>query len=232
MLTMKVTEITDDRVELREVDGSTGCAPRVPPDHGLAVGDTVDVEFTHAVFGEVVRVTHHGHTVLHRDDVTRAMEHARTSLTGDLRKLDDFAERREEIRSTYDGLPQPFRDRIDKFVDTKGPSWWWEFGSYELSACTDAVLIARAAAKDLGLEPGVGIDSDDIREAVAQWVKHAEPETIPGAFDGHSGNSWAFAQRLASLWLTDPAMVVLEHGALTPLVGCKEYGCPHEPAQD
>jgi hypothetical protein len=45
--------------------------------------------------------------------------------------------------------------------------------------------------------------------------------------DGHSGNTVGCACLLARLYLTSPEDVARMHGALTPLVGCAEYGCVH-----
>lgn len=43
--------------------------------------------------------------------------------------------------------------------------------------------------------------------------------------EGHSGNTFGMACRLAYLYLTEPENVIKLHGALAPLVGSKEYGC-------
>lgn len=45
--------------------------------------------------------------------------------------------------------------------------------------------------------------------------------------DGHSGNTFGCAARLAYHYLTEQENIVREHGALVPLVGCEKYGCPH-----
>ena len=50
---------------------------------------------------------------------------------------------------------------------------------------------------------------------------------IPDLNEGHSGNSFGMSCRLAYNYLQDEEMVFFEHGALTPLVGCAEYGCAH-----
>src|SRR5439155_24841417 len=101
--------------------------------------------------------------------------------------------------------------------------WRWEHEAYEMSACTDAVKVAEAWNKAEGIDHG--------RDDFSAWIHEVHPEDV-GGFEGHSGNSWDFACRLASCLIYDPAMVVLEHGALTPLVGCIDYGCPHPPPPD
>ncbi|MBW3663546.1 MAG: hypothetical protein KY469_10640 [Actinobacteria bacterium] len=223
---MTVTSVSDDRVELR--DGATGCAPLVPHDHGLKVGDVVEATFTHGSLGEIVRIVHDGRTVLYRDEITRAHRHALGVARDKVAKLERFEDARAGLEAQVDALPEVFQRRIDKFVGTKGPSWWWEFADYELVCCTDAVKAARHVGAMLGLEPGLGIDSDDLVQQVREAIGDLGPSDVEGADEGHSGNTWGFATRLAYWWLTQPDMVTLEHGALTPLVGCEEYGCPHE----
>jgi hypothetical protein len=48
---------------------------------------------------------------------------------------------------------------------------------------------------------------------------------VPGFDDDHSGNTFGCSVKLALLSLEQPEGVVLIHGALSPLVGSKEYGC-------
>lgn len=169
-----------------------------------------------------------GRPIYFNDEVQTAAENKLSTLEHRARQIREFLDTgKDEAAARYAQLPDVFRRRIDRFVAGKGPSWWWEFGSYELSCCADAVLIARACATDLELEPGIGIDSEDIDSDIRRWFDEKNAEQVDGTFDGHSGNSWGFAKRLAYLWLVHPDFVELEHGALTPLVGCVEYGCSH-----
>lgn len=57
-----------------------------------------------------------------------------------------------------------------------------------------------------------------------------EEQAKAGIDPGHSGNTFGFACHLARLWIIGPEAVVTEHGAMVPLVGCKDYGCTHEDA--
>ena len=41
----------------------------------------------------------------------------------------------------------------------------------------------------------------------------------------HSGNTYGMAVTLAFIYITKPDHVAKMHGALCPLVGCKDYGC-------
>lgn len=149
-----------------------------------------------------------------------ASEHAQ-----DLRKQQDAREsekRREfegkgraELDAKYDALPEVFRRRLDKFRATK-PDFRWQFEDYEMGCCVDAVKLA-----------GVLKTTEAVRAYAALPYEEQKKQVPDLAYDMHSGNSFGFAIRLAMLYLANPEHVVLEHGALTPLVGCEEYGCPH-----
>jgi hypothetical protein len=116
-------------------------------------------------------------------------------------------------------LPEVMQRRLKKFRDTN-PDFDWEYLPYELMCCEDGVKIADA----LRGEP----------DAVAALTAfHAAPwdtqiAQVPTLDRGHSGNSFGMACRLARWLLTEPEMAVKDHGALTPLVGCDKYGCPHD----
>lgn len=50
---------------------------------------------------------------------------------------------------------------------------------------------------------------------------------LTGLSDGHSGNTYGCAMYLARVYIEGPGFVAIQHGALTPLVGCADYGCAH-----
>lgn len=201
---------------LRFEDCPDGMAP---PEAGDPI--TVYGGLGHPIHGVDLR----GREVYYYDDLDRALKQEAAQARSRLEQAESFD--REDVVGRYEALPDLFRRRIDKFTDTLGPRWWWEYGPYELMCCTDAVTIGRAAADALGLEPGLGIDADELKGEVEGWFKAGHAERVDGVEEGHSGNSWGFAQRLAWLWIVAPDMVVQEHGALVPLVGCRAYGCPH-----
>lgn len=140
------------------------------------------------------------------------------------RRRDQFAAEQPSMDAAYDALPETFRDRIDKFR-AANPNFRWEYEAYELSCCTDAVKIARycsvnrIAVREDGAEPTAAENIEAYRDLPYNEQLKA------GISDGHSGNSFAFAVRLAYSYATDPGMVVADHGAMAPLVGCNEYGC-------
>jgi hypothetical protein len=80
-------------------------------------------------------------------------------------------------------------------------------------ACKEAVKIAKACITVAGVEKFGKLSGDE--------QKHF----VPSLSDGHSGNTFGCAMFLAKCYLTDEKLVAVQHGALCPLVGCKDYGC-------
>lgn len=142
------------------------------------------------------------------------------------RDRDRFEQERARLDSDYASLPETFQQRIDKFRVTNA-DFRWQFESYEMMCCKDALRIAsycsvnRIATEFEGDEPTAAENVLAFQELPFEEQKKA------GIDEGHSGNSFGFACRLAYLWVTDPGRVPQEHGALVPLVGCEQYGCPH-----
>ncbi len=119
---------------------------------------------------------------------------------------------RDERRAA---LPEALRERLATY-EARNPLWRRDFESYELFVCEEAAALAVRFAGDAeGLRAfnDLGIDEQ----------KQAAPEL---KFSEHSGNTWAAAVHLAMRLVTDPKLVRGAHGALCPLVGCTEYGCP------
>lgn len=123
-----------------------------------------------------------------------------------------FEKERTEMDRRYDALPEQFRRRILSYR-LSNPDFRWRYESYEMSCCEDAVRIAAALKTPAAIVDFTGLTWEE--------QKHR----VPDLWDGHSGNSFGFAVRLAWLYVTDPELVAREHGALAVLVGCEEYGC-------
>lgn len=127
----------------------------------------------------------------------------------------EFEENRAARDAQFDALPPDFQARIQRFRDGN-PDFRIEHEPYEMFCCEQAVVIAKAL-KTL----------DAVRDfAKLDWKE--QKRLVPAIDDGHSGNTFSMAVRLAGWYLSKPENVVKEHGALTPLVGCKDYGCTHE----
>lgn len=117
-----------------------------------------------------------------------------------------------EYESRRDALPPAFRTRIHRF-ETNRPVFGIEFGGYELAACEEAVRIAKACPT-----------GDDVRRFSALSFDE-QKAMVPGMDEGHSGNTFGTAVRLAFHYVTNPENVWLDHAAIASLVGCVEAGC-------
>lgn len=192
-----------------------------------SLGLTPKVGDTFTTFGQIGYLFHgqalNGQVLWYRS--VEEEETARQEQTAaDVReKHEQFDADRARLDADYDALPEPFRERINKFRATN-PDFRWEYEAYELMCCTDAVKIAHHC----------WLDKDDEQTTADKILAFTdlpwEEQAKAGIDGGHSGNSFQFAVRLALLWVNYPARVIAEHGALTPLVGCAEYGCPHPEA--
>lgn len=123
----------------------------------------------------------------------------------------EFAEKLEDHNRRIGNLPDEFRERIYGFRSTS-PDWGWNYESYELFCCEEAVRLAEHFKTKEALE--------------AFWKKdYEEQQKEFEASDDHSGNTWGTSLRLAYTYLSEPHLIPDMHGALCPLVGCKDYGC-------
>jgi len=124
-----------------------------------------------------------------------------------------FENDKVKLDNEYASLPSEFQRRIDRF--RKGnPEFRIDYEAYEMSVCVDAVKIANTLKT---------------KEKIEEFsnMKYENQRQLVDFSDGHSGNSFSFALLLAKLYVSKPELVEKYHGALTPLVGCKEYGCTH-----
>lgn len=137
-------------------------------------------------------------------------------------RLAAFEANRDEMDRRFAALPEVFQRRIQKFRNAN-PDFRVEYENYEMFCCEQAVIYAR-------MFPTVEALSTFYELPWEQQIAKFEGEQR-NAFDGHSGNTLGFACRLANHYITNPENVYREHGALTPMVGCQEYGCPHQREQ-
>lgn len=129
------------------------------------------------------------------------------------KQFEEFQRNREGMDKRVAALPEVFRARIQKFRKTN-KDFRWKFEGYELFTCEEAIKIA-AHCKTL----------DKVKAFhELPW----EEQQKAGISDQHSGNTFGMSCRLAMWFLTQPENVTKEHGALVGLVGCENYGCPHE----
>lgn len=141
----------------------------------------------------------------------------------DAERKERFEAARPELDAAYDELPENFRARLDRFR-AGNPNFRWEHESYEMGCCTQAVSLAAYCAAQAELCPLTPV------EVLKLAQDDAERRRTAGVSDDHSGNSMGMVFRLAFLQLEHPELVALEHGALTRLIGCRDYGCTHPEA--
>jgi hypothetical protein len=150
-----------------------------------------------------------------RSDIAQTVKHEVERAAWRARRQADLDASRSKRDARRAALPENFRRRLDAFERTN-PDWRKEFETYELSCCEDAVKIAAA------LQTGERVQAF----SKAPWEE--QRQMVPSLFDGHSGNSFGMAVRLAYWHVTEPENVEREHGGLCALVGCRDYG--HTPA--
>lgn len=155
-----------------------------------------------------------------KTDAEMEADHKKWVAEKEERDRQRFEERRAELDAQFDALPEAFQRRITWFRD-HNPNFRWEFEAYEMSSCVDAVKIAEAMKTEAGVRR--------FGKAALKRQKQLVPDL---AYERHSGNSFNCACRLAHLYVQNPLFVVAEHGAMTPLTGCEEYGCAHPRPDD
>jgi hypothetical protein len=130
----------------------------------------------------------------------------------DIEKKAEFEENRAEFNAQFRALPHVFQRRIEKFR-LNNPDFRWEYESYELFCCLEAVKFAKHF-----------INSS---KRLLEWADSPYEEQLKEVEvdSNHSGNTFGCAVKLAYLYLTNPIGVIRAYGALAPLVGSEEYGC-------
>lgn len=186
-----------------------GPSPAIEPKPGMPIR-LYGRGFGHPVRGIVVD----GVVIRYQDEAEYRSESLRKAAEDRAAKFAEFETRRADVEARIAALPLWFRARFERFA-AGNPNFLPEFGDYELICCEQGVAFsARMSAAEL-----------------REWAKlpyHEQKAAMPEMDDGHSGNTFSFAVRLAVLSHERPELVALEHGALTPLVGCEAYGCTHE----
>lgn len=173
------------------------------------VGD--QIELRRRGLSLIIGVKLNGVTIFDKTDFDLHLENVEQKLRYELKRIEEFKGQRAELDRTYEALPPYFKMRLNKFR-TNNPSFRWEFEPYEMDCCTEALKIASACKTPEEVERFRKLD-------------YPEQKAIAGIHDGHSGNSFGMACRLAWLYLKEPDSVVKMHGALAALVGSQAYGC-------
>jgi hypothetical protein len=202
----------------------------------IKVGDTA--RFYGKGFGMPVRgLDINGVQCFYRTERQEEEKHQRWVKNYEAKKRAEFEKNKAALDESYNNLPEIFQKRIDKFR-TNNPEFRWEFESYEMFCCEQAVLIATTIGKNL-VDKAVteGLSLQEAKKVIAGRVPKAlkefsdmpwekEKEMVPGLSDGHSGNTFDCAVALAGLYMSEsPENVEKLPGALAPLVGSEKYRC-------
>jgi hypothetical protein len=210
-----------DGYELKRADGWSFWLP----DNGIEPHAGDKARFYGDGIGRPVRgVAINGVVVFYRTEVEQAEKNRQEQGR-------HYAERQAELDASVEArdtrwasLPQVFQDRRKRF-EANNPTWRRDFEPYELFCCEQAAAIAKA------LDPGPATTSERpkiIAAKIAAFREASEEvkrEQVPSLDDGHSGNTFDFACRLARWFLERPELVAQDHGAMCLIVGCREYGC-------
>ena len=127
------------------------------------------------------------------------------------RKQQEYLDNVGKMDAQYDALPQYFKDRIDRFR-ANNDRFRIDYEGYELFCCEQAVIIANALKSSEAVK-----EFNDLK-----WEEQFK--AVPEISHDHSGNTFGCSVQLAYWYLKEPEVVAKLHGALSPLVGSKEYG--------
>ena len=179
--------------------------------HTPHIDDKVEL-FT--VQGSTIRgVNLNNNLVFYKSDETLEEERQAWLKANDERKQLAFEKEKANMDADFEALPYMFQKRILGFR-ANNPNFRVDFEGYELFCCKEAMKIVTAIPN---------LDAELLKK-----FKDLDYETqraaIPTLDDGHSGNTFGCACTLALAYATDPSYVTRVHGALSPLVGSKEYG--------
>lgn len=213
------------------------------PDKGVEprVGDSA--RFYGRGIGSIVRgLDVAGREIFYRTPAEQEEQNKRDVERMAQEQRDRFEKNRPQLDADFNDLPLEFQLRISGLRD-RNADFRWKYEGYEMMVCVDAVKIANACRdaqtgerlRKLGIRLKEGEWDDTpagrlsafgaINSAANGYQYKLQEEVIPGLSDGHSGNSFGAAMRLAWLYLEHSELVSQEHGALCPLAGCKDYGC-------
>lgn len=153
-----------------------------------------------------------GHVAFYRTPAEQEAKFQDECRAREQEKRDTFDANRLKMDAEFDALPAVFQKRIARFRANQ-PDFRWKHEAYEMSVCVDAVKMAEALKTPEVIKSFHGM----------KWEE--QQAAVPGLFDGHSGNTFGYAVRLAHHYVTEPDNVWLDHAAISALVGCEEAGC-------
>lgn len=122
----------------------------------------------------------------------RLLERVKWLAEYDRRKRETFARSKPKMDAAFNALPDPLKRRIERFR-REDPAFRIDSESYEMASCSDAPKIAEALRPEIeaGADPGDAVE----RFHKLSWEE--QKALVPKLSDGHSGNTFGGACRLA-----------------------------------
>lgn len=211
-----ITSVDGDREHGWNITRSEGWCFGVPKDSPIVPKVGMSARFYGKGIGYTVRgLFLNGVEVFYRTEAIDAEYHRKQVEAERLRREIEYDAKRDEYDARVAELPEVFRQRFARFR-AGNARFRYDFEPYELFTCEQALAIANTLRTSVAIDHFRRLPWDQQKTAV------------PGLSDEHSGNTFGCACTLAALYVERPEFVVRMHGALTPLVGCVEYGCTHE----
>lgn len=182
--------------------GHTGLGvPRIEGKPEPSVGDTIRV---YGSWGfDIYGIDLNGVEVFWRTPWERFAKRVEWLAGYDREKRERFEKNEAEMDRRYEALPAPLRARIDRFR-SEAADFRIDAVAYEMAAAGDAPKIARALAEREGwaLDDDLRADAptERIEAAVSEFIKRPydeQREIVPDLDEGHSGNTFGGACRLA-----------------------------------
>lgn len=149
-----------------------------------------------------------GQRVFYKTDDDLDREHKEMVAKLQKEKEERFKKEKTKLDKQYDKLPQCFKKRIDNFRKNN-PKFRVDYENYELFCCSEAVLIAKTLKTPQKIK--------EFRESNNRW------NLVPKLNKGHSGNTMVVSTGMAYWYLQQPEAIIKIAGALSPLVGSREY---------
>lgn len=173
------------------------------------VGDTIKL---YLVNGSTVRgVELNGILLYYKDDDWLEQERQDWLAKYAKEKQERFEAAKAGLDADYLSLPDNFKQRIDRFR-ANNPKFRVDYESYEMFCCKEALKIAAAR------------ETSGRVKWFARTFYEKQVKLCPDLSDQHSGNTFGAACWLAYVHLKWPERICQIYGALSPLVGSKEYG--------
>lgn len=137
-----------------------------------------------------------------------------------LKRLEEYLEKGDALKERVKRLPEPLRQRMNRFAEKEGVEFWIESAGYEMHVMEGAAALLRKV-KELGFINSVDnpeLSSPEIKAdplTAVQWIDEwwalntkehdynytRQMELVPDFGEGHSGNTAGAAYAIAKALL-------------------------------